>query len=105
MINLRRDGGNLSGGCLSFKRRTASRKYTNTLTFHKNLHDPVIYFMTNLVSYRLFGLAHCKLNCGLLQVITEKENKKLSCGFSMPGVQGSRVSQVCASIQMKLSYM
>lgn len=44
--------------------------------------------MTNLVSYRLFDLAHCKLNCGLLQVITEKENKKLSCGFSMPGVQG-----------------
>lgn len=92
MINLRRDGGNLSGGCLSFKRRTASRKYTHdntkTLTFHKNLYDPIIYFMTNLVSYRLFDLAHCKLNCGLLQVITEKENKKLSCGFSMPGVQG-----------------
>lgn len=90
--------------CLSFKRRTGSPKYTNTLTFHKNSYDPVVYFMTNLVS-RLFDLAHCKLNCGLLQVITEKENKKLSCGFSMPGVQGSRVSQVGASIQMKLSYM
>lgn len=44
--------------------------------------------MTNLVSYRQFDLSHSKLNCGLLQVITEKENKKLICGFGVPRVQG-----------------